>query len=183
MRRKIATSTAALTAVQVFPFYGGRPASAPVTSPSANPVPFAGVFDEAGDLLLTEAGPSTVTAYHLAPDGTLSVIGSSASDGKTAPCWIVGVDGHYYGTNAGSANISRFEAGSSGVPMAQTAAASDAGPIDMAAGGDYLYVQNAGADTVTGYAVDPADGALRQVTSVTGLPAYDNGGMEGIAVN
>ncbi|MEU0597985.1 hypothetical protein ABZ484_06965 [Streptomyces sp. NPDC006393] len=169
--------------VQVFPSYGGWLASAPVTSASANPVPFAGVFDERGDLLLTEAGTSTVTAYHLNPDGTLSVVGSSASDGQAALCWIVGVDGHYYGTNAGSANFSKFEIGPSGVPVAETGAASDAGPIDMAASGDYLYVQNAGAGTVTGYAVNPTDGALRQVTSVTGLPAYDNGGMEGIAAS
>ncbi|WP_306189442.1 hypothetical protein [Streptomyces sp. MK5] len=123
-----------------------------MTNRSTNPVPFAGVFGEAGDLLLTESGASTVTAYRLNPDGTLSVVGSSASDGHAALCWIVGVDGHYYGTKAGSAHLSKFEIRPSGVP-------------------------------VTGYTVDSADGALPHVTAVTGLPAYDNGGMEGISAN
>ena len=56
----------------------------------------------------------------------------------------------------------------------------DAGPIDMTESGGYLYVQNAIAGTVAGYRVN-ADASLSLVTTVTGLPAFGNGGMEGIA--
>lgn len=57
------------------------------------------------------------------------------------------------------------------------------GSIDMTASGGFLYVQNAAAGNVQGYAVGE-DGSLTLVTTVDGLPVFENGiGMEGIAAS
>jgi 6-phosphogluconolactonase (cycloisomerase 2 family) len=56
------------------------------------------------------------------------------------------------------------------------------GAIDMAVSRDerYLYVQNAGAGTVSEYWVND-DGSLTLVTQATGLPVFDGtSGMEGL---
>jgi len=61
------------------------------------------------------------------------------------------------------------------------AATTAAGPIDLAtaAGGRLLYVQDAAAGEVQGFRVH-RDGSLTLVATVTGLPAFDGAGMEGL---
>lgn len=159
----------------------GRIVSGATTNPSANAVPFAAVFDGSGDLLVTEAGNSSLTDYRLAADGTLTARGS-VQDGQAALCWIQGAGGYFYGANAGSASISAFSVGAGGQVglVNPTAANTNAGPIDMTESGGFLYVQNSAAGTVTGYHVN-ADSSLTLVTTATGLPAFNGQGMEGIA--
>jgi len=171
--------------VDVFQSYGGWLSDQPVASPSANPVPFAGVFDPNGDLLLTEAGTSTVTAYRLNPDATLTALGSSESNGQAALCWIQEIYPYYFGANAGSADLSKFQLGPGDLPKVTnpTVTETDAGPIDMAASDGYLYVQNSVAGTVTGYAMNWFNGVPFLITRVSGLPKYNTGGMEGIAAS
>ncbi len=161
----------------------GRIASGPKASPAANPVPFAAVFTRGGDLVVTEAGNSSLTDYRFAADGSLTARGS-VSDGQSALCWVQPVGGYFYGTNTGSGSVSAFTVAADGkvALVNATAAETGAGPIDMAESGGYLYVQNSGVGTVTGYRVNP-DSSLTLVTTVTGLPAFNGHGMEGIAAS
>ena len=54
--------------------------------------------------------------------------------------------------------------------------------IGIAVTGDakFVYVQNATSGTVDGFRVEK-NGALTKVTTVEGLPAFADSGMEGIA--
>ena len=73
--------------------------------------------------------------------------------------------------------------GGGGLSLVQgVATPTAAGPIDMAtaAGGRLLYVQDAVAGELQGFRVH-RDGSLTLVTTVTGLPAFDGAGMEGLA--
>jgi hypothetical protein len=152
----------------------------PAVNPAPAPVPFAFTFDANGHLLVTEAGASDLTAFSLASNGTLTEIGV-AGDGQAALCWITAVDGSFYGSNAGSANLSQFGENSSGIPQLVGVAASlSSGATDSAASSDgrYIYVEAGGIGTVDEFQVNPG-GALTQVGAVSGLSAP----MEGIAAS
>ena len=162
---------------------GGSLSAAPVVSPSAGPVPFAFGWDRAGDLLVTEAGTGTVTGYRIGAHRALHVLSRTTPNGQAALCWFQNARGFFYGANAGSASLSSFRVhGHSVALVAAVSANTSGGPIDLAAsrGGRFLYVQNSGAGTIQGFRVG-ASGGLTLVTTVTGLPVFDNGGMEGIA--
>src|SRR5579859_860581 len=74
----------------------GRIVSGPTVTASANPVPFALTFARTGDLLVTEAGTSSLTDYRFARDGSLAVQGST-KDGQAALCWVTPAGGYLYG--------------------------------------------------------------------------------------
>jgi 6-phosphogluconolactonase (cycloisomerase 2 family) len=97
-----------------------------------------------------------------------------------ALCWIVEARGFYYVSNTASNTVSSFRIDAAGKPtlLNAVAAATPAGPIDMAVpgGGDFLYAQTGTAGTVEEFRVE-ANGSLTRLGSVTGLPV----GMEGIA--
>jgi Lactonase, 7-bladed beta-propeller len=152
----------------------------PTVNAAAAPVPFAFTFDPAGNLIVTEAGASDLTAYSVGGDGTLSEIGSAA-DGQAALCWVTAADGYFYGSNAGSANVSQFGETSPGdLDLVGVAASVNSGATDSAVSSDgrYLYVEEGGAGTIAEFQVGPA-GALSEVGSITGLSAP----MEGIAAS
>lgn len=152
----------------------------PVQNPSATPVPFGFTFDAAGHLVVTEAGSSDLSVYALGAGGTLTALGS-VTDGKTALCWVTQVGGVFYGSNAGSADISAFQVAPSGVPtLVGVAASTEGGTTDSAAtpNGRFLYVTNGGAGTVDEFHVN-ADGTLFEIGTVTGLATA----MEGIAAS
>ena len=160
----------------------GSLSAAPVVSPSAGPVPFAFGWDQAGDLLVTEAGTGTVTAYRIDPNRALDVVSRSAANGQAALCWFQGARGFFYGANAGSTSLSSYRVDDGSVSLvAAVSANTSGGPIDLAAskGGRFLYVQNSGAGTIQGFRVG-ANGGLTLVTTITGLPAFHNQGMEGL---
>ncbi|GAB1692823.1 lactonase family protein [Krasilnikovia sp. M28-CT-15] len=164
----------------------GRPQGAAVVTTTFSPVPFAFVFTRQG-IAVTEVATSALTHYRLHPDGTLTPLGSAA-DGQAALCWIQPLRGHFYGANAGSGSVSAFALSHDGAVSLSggnggVAAHPGGAPIDMAASGSYLYVQNPGTGQINGYRAN-ANGTLTPVTTVTGLPVATPGnGMEGIAAS
>ncbi|HKD33688.1 MAG TPA: hypothetical protein VKB73_09490 [Gaiellaceae bacterium] len=176
-RQLLVTTKASTSSIDVFGVGDdGRLSASPVANPSATPVPFAFAFG-AGRLVSGEAATSSVTTYVLGTGGTLSDP-RSASDGQTALCWIVQVGDVYFVSNTGSNNVSSFTVDSGGTPslLQAVAATTNPGPIDLATGGGYLYVETGANGTVDEFAVN-ADGTLGSIGTVTGLPA----GIEGIA--
>ena len=164
----------------------GRPAAAPLVTPSAGAVPFSFVVDRSGRVLVTEAGTGATSTYTVARDGSLHLVGSSAGDGGAALCWNVQVGRTVYGANAGSATLSAWNVPNHGAATltSPVAATTGAGPIDLAASRDgrFLYVQESVAGTLGVYAVSH-DGSLVRTQTVPGLPAFTTTGMEGIAAS
>ena len=177
-RQLLVTTKASTSSIDVFQVLAdGRLSATPVVNASATPVPFAFTFSPFGRLVAGEAGTSSVTTYGLQLDGTLTGP-QSASDGQTALCWIQRVGPYYFVSNTGSNTLSSFWLAPDGQPVLldAVAAATPAGPIDLAASDGFLYAETGLAGTVEEYAVQ-ADGSLASIGSVTGLPA----GIEGIA--
>lgn len=177
-RQLIVTTKASTSAIDVFRVgTDGTLSAAPVVNPSATPVPFAFTFDPSGRLVSGEAGASSVTTYRIGSDGTLADP-KSQSDGQVALCWILGVRGFYYVSNTGSNTLSSFRLGPDGQPVLvdAVAAATDAGPIDLASSGDFLYAESGSTGNVDEFSVQD-DGSLVRIGTVTGLPP----GIEGIA--
>jgi hypothetical protein len=158
----------------------GLPSLQPVVTPADAPIPFGFTFDSAGHLMVTEAGTSDLTSYDVNWNGTLTLIGT-AGDGQAALCWLTEDDGYFYGSNAGSANVSQFTESPSAAPqLVGVAASTVAGATDSAASSDgrFLYVEEGGAGTVFEFQVGRG-GALAQIGELSGLTAP----MEGIAAN
>jgi hypothetical protein len=158
----------------------GYPRLEPVVNPAAAPLPFGFTFDLAGHLMVTEAGASDLTSYVVNHNGTVTLIGT-AGDGQAALCWVTAADGYFYGSNAGSANVSQYTESPSGAPqLVGVAASTVSGATDSAASpnGRFLYVEEGGAGTVDEFQVG-AGGSLMQIGELTGLPAP----MEGIAAS
>ncbi len=162
----------------------GRPSTSPVVTASAGAVPFSFVVDQRGTVQVTEAGTGRTSSYAVTAGGGLTLLGSSASDGGAALCWNVQVGRTLFGANAGSASLSSWRLGAdrTATLVDPVAASTNAGPIDLAASRDgrFLYVQESVAGTLGVYAVSP-DGGLERIQTVTGLPAFSAGGMEGLA--
>ncbi len=164
----------------------GYPSATPVVTASAGPVPFSFVVDGRGTVHVTEAGTGKTSSYSVARNGSLALLGSSASTGGAALCWNVQARRTIYGSNAGSATLSAWQVAADGSATLTNpvAAATAAGPIDLAASsnGRFLYVQEAVAGSLGVYAVS-RDGSLARIQTVSGLPAFTNTGMEGIAAS
>ena len=162
----------------------GHLAAAPVVTPSAGKVPFSFVTDPSGGIHVTNAGDGTQTSYRVGAGGGLVALGTSAPTGGAALCWNVRVGGTVYGANAGSATLSAWQVTPGGATTltAPVAATTGAGPIDLAtsADGRFLYAQDAVAGALSSYTVG-ADGSLTALQTVSGLPAFSKGGMEGLA--
>jgi 6-phosphogluconolactonase (cycloisomerase 2 family) len=176
----IVTTKASGSTIDVFDVENdGTLSAAPVVNPSATPVPFAFTFGPLGRLVAGEAGASSVTTYAIQPNGTLADP-KSQSDGQAALCWILGVRGFDFVSNTGSNNVSSFRIDATGQPVlvSPVAASTDPGPIDLAASGDFLYVQTGTTGTIDEFAVQ-SNGTLVPLGSVAGLPP----GQEGIAAS
>lgn len=158
----------------------GRTSAVPTVTASAGPVPFAFDFDRAGRLIVTEAGSSSVTSYAIHHSGSLSVVDASVADSQAATCWVAAARGYFFVANAGSADLSGYaidEAGTlSLIKGAKVAAATGAGPIDLAASSDgrFLYVESGGTGTVNEFRVN-SDGTLVAIGTVAAAH-----GLEGI---
>ena len=148
---------------------------------AATALPFAFAFDANGNLVGAEAALSTVSTYSFNADGSLNLIGS-VSDGQGALCWITAAQGHFFGSNAASGNVSSFGELANGAPtlLNATAATTQAGTIDSAASpdGQFLYVEAGGAGALDVYAVS-ASGTLSPIETLFNLPTP----YEGIAVS
>jgi 6-phosphogluconolactonase (cycloisomerase 2 family) len=96
---------------------------------------------------------------------------ASIPSGETAACWIAIVGDRFaYTTNTGSNTVSAYEIADAGEIELFGGGGTvvdfgdDHGPIDMALSDDeqYLYVLNAGADNIVGFAVED-DGMLTEI--------------------
>jgi len=157
----------------------GRLSAAPVQNPAAG-VPFAFVFNSAGDMVLNFAATSSLQVFTVNGDGTITPVGAAAGDGQAAACWITPAAGFDYVSNTGSGDVSQFQVtGSTVTVVSPVAAAGISGAIDSGAGGGFLYVQAGLEGTVHAYAIG-AGGALTPV-QVAQVP--DGHSQEGIAVS
>src|SRR5438093_7186970 len=151
-------STSSIDVFQVGP--DGRLSATPVVNPSATPVPFAFTFGPGGRLVDGEAGASSVTTYLIGQDGTLADP-KSQSDGQVALCWIERVGRFYFVSNTGSNDLSSFTVDPAGQPslLNAVAAATNPGPIDLAASDGFLYAETGVNGTVDEFRVG-GDGTL-----------------------
>ena len=143
-------------------------------------VPFAVAFDQAGHLVIADAGTNALSTFTLGADGTVTLI-DSVGTGQAATCWVAPAGGTLYASNAGSANISGYTSSASGQLTLLGQTSTDPGTVDAVASpdGQFLYVQTGGNGIVDEFSV-AAGGALTSVGSVTVAGAA---GGEGIAAS
>ena len=126
---------------------------------------------------VANAGDSTVSAYTIdATSGALAAVGTPVATG-TSPHAIVGTQDKKYVFvgNEGSNDISAFAVNSASgaltaVPGSPFPAGTDPKALALygvSGVGTYLYVANAGSDTVSAFAVDSSTGALTPLSPAT----------------
>jgi 6-phosphogluconolactonase len=151
---------------------------APVITASSGAVPFGFAFGRGDQIVVSEAGASTVSSYRVG-DG-LSTITASLAVGQGAACWVaVSPDGRWAYTGNASGSISGFAIARSGSLTAlntdglTAALVPSPRDLDFSRDGRFLYAVSPGNATaaaqVTGYRVG-ADGSLTQITSAPALP-------------
>ncbi len=182
--RAVIVSTKTHGTLLTYPLLHGVPSPKPAVTKSGT-VPFALSFDRAGRLLVVDA-TGLATSYRVHNNGTLTQLSQVGPTGQQAACWSVVIRGTLYAANAGSNSISSFRVRAGRLSVLDaTAAATDGGPVDLAASrhGRYLY-QLSGADgTVDAYRVG-RNGALTRIgTTHTGLGVANGKPLEGIATN
>jgi 6-phosphogluconolactonase (cycloisomerase 2 family) len=139
----------------------------PVVNAEPGAVPFAVTFDRADNLVVTEAGTNAVATFDLHHNGTLTPI-TAVLTAQMATCWIVGANGQFYTSNAGSASVTRFQSNPGGGLTLLGNTSTDAGSVDAAAtpNGHSLYVQTGGNGIVDEFRIN-GDGSLTAIGSVT----------------
>jgi hypothetical protein len=175
----IVTTKANTHSVLVFRVFGfGGLSADPVVNELPGTVPFAGDFDAAGHLVLTEAGPSVVASFAVNGNGTLSPIDEEAT-GQAATCWVIAAGSRFYASNTGSDSISGYDGSFAGLLTPLGLTPTGPGPVDATATADgrFLYVQTGANGFVDGFRIEP-DGSLSPVGS-TAVPNAVGG--EGIA--
>ncbi len=164
-------------------------------NPSVGAGAFAVAFAPNGAALVSETGPggpnsSAVSSYSVQPNGTLTPISASIPTLGAANCWnAVTPDGRFvYASNSGSASISGFAIGNSGVLTAIPGTVVGINPsgatnldIAVSADGKFLYSLNAGNGSIGMFAIQPVNGTLTNLGTLGGLPAA--AGFNGIAAN
>ena len=156
---------------------GGTLSASPVVNSEPGTVPFAFTFDPAGDLVITEAGPSALATFALHSDGTITQI-DTVDTGQLAACWVTPVGLQLFTSNTGSSNLSRFTSDAQGQLTLLGQTATGPGTVDSSAtpDGRFLYVQAGGDGSVDEFAITA--GTLTEIGSVT-VPGAVGG--EGIA--
>lgn len=161
----------------------------------ASPVPgiFSGVFDGAGQYILSATGPaggndaSTISSFSINNNGVLAPVTESLPTYGNANCWnAVTPNGKFaYVSNAGTSTIAGYIIGSGGVlkPIGSTIVATQAEGatnLDITISGDgaYLYTLNSMIGTIGVFKIN-GDGSLNPEGDIIGLPK--NVGFNGIA--
>ncbi len=157
--------------------WDGRLSASPVANSEPGTVPFAIAFDQAGHLLIGEAGPSAVAIFRLHRDGTVTQLDSLAN-GQPGLCWLTPAGEFFYTGNTASNSTSGYQSGDNGQLTLLGSTSTDPGTVDSAATADgrFLYVQTGGKGVVDEFRVN-SDGSLHEVGWVTVAGAV---GGEGI---
>jgi 6-phosphogluconolactonase (cycloisomerase 2 family) len=157
--------------------FNGALGASPVVTAAVNALPFSFTFDAAGNVVATEASNSSVTTYRVNANGSLSSLGT-VSDGQSALCWISGSHGYFFGSNAGSGNVSSFSESANGAPtlVNATAATAHAGTTDsvVSPDGSFLYVESGGAGTIDAFAIG-SGGTLTPLETLFNIPVASEG--------
>ena len=137
----------------------------PVVNAEPGTVPFAIGFDQAGNLVIAEAGTNSLATFALNHDGTVTLLHSVAT-GQAATCWVASAGSFFYASNAGSASVTGFRSGPGGQLTALGNTSTDAGTVDAAASSDgrFLYVQAGGPGNVDAFRIN-SDGSLTALGS------------------
>ena len=179
--------------IDVFRIQSDGTLSAIAVNKDGEPGTFAVSFAPNGTALVSETGPaggndaSTISAYSVLPDLTLSPISAGVPTLGNANCWnAVTPDGRWvYVSNAASSTISGFSIGATGAltPIGATVVGinpTGAVNLDIAVSSDskFLYSLNSGNGTIGIFAIQE-DGTLLNVSEANAISA--NAGFNGIA--
>lgn len=122
-------------------------------------------------------GSATNSSYRLGTDGTLTLIGSVASN-QTSSCWVATAGNYAYVANTKSANVSAYSVGSDGTLtlIAGAAGRTGNGAVDLAttSTNDFLYVLANRSNSITVFQIN-MDGTLTSRSTVSNLPAFAEG--------
>jgi DNA-binding beta-propeller fold protein YncE len=177
----IVTTKAAANTIDVFAVHrDGRLSTSPVVNADPGAVPFGVAFDRAGNLLVANAGPNSVSSFHLDRDGTVTLV-DSVANGQAATCWIARAGRYFYASNAGSPSLSGYQDRPGGDLTLLGSTTTDPGTVDATAStdGHFLYVQTGANGIVDEFEVGP-HGSLAKIGSVAVTGAV---GGEGIVAS
>jgi hypothetical protein len=161
----IVTTKGNTSSIDVFAVKNGAVAQTPVITSLPEAVPFAVNFDQAGNLLVAEAGPNAIASFKIASNGALTPLGAAVPTGQEATCWITQVGNTAFLSNAGSGTVSAFGVkGASLTALGNTP--TSPGTVDSATVGTYLYVQTGGEGIVDEFSVGTG-GKLTPIGKVT----------------
>lgn len=163
----IVTTKATTNAIEVFnvgSFGSVSPSPVITTEPAA--VPFVLAFDQAGHLVVGEAGPSALATFDLNRNGTLTPISELAS-GQTGLCWVTAAGSLLYTGNTAANSTSGYVSNSNGQLSLLGATPTDPGTVDgsVSSDGHYFYVQTGGNGIVDEFQIN-TDGSLTEIGSV-----------------
>ena len=155
----------------------GRLSHSPVVNSEPGTVPFAITFDQAGHLVIGEAGPSALVTFRLHRDGTVTQL-DSVANGQPGLCWVTPAGEFFFTGNTASNSTSGYQSSFNGQLTLLGFTPTDPGTVDSSAtaNGRFLYVQTGGKGIVDEFQVN-ANGSLTEVGSVTVAGAV---GGEGI---
>ena len=155
----------------------GRLSHSPVVNPESSTVPFAITFDQAGHLVIGEAGPSAVVTFRLHRDGTVTQL-DSVANGQPGLCWVTPAGEFFFTGNTASNSTSGYQSSANGQLTLLGSTPTDPGTVDgsATANGSFLYVQTGGNGIVDEFRVSE-NGSLTEIGSVTVAGAV---GGEGI---
>ena len=165
--RSLVVTERAANRLETIPLRGGRFAGPATITPSSGLVPFGFAFSPRGDLIVSEAGNSTVSSYRAG-----HVVTASLPVGQGAACWVaIDPQGKFAYTGNATGSISGFAIGRDGSLTALNAdglTATSPRPNDLAFSGQYLYVINPSVGSITAYK-QQADGSLTPQPGVSDL--------------
>lgn len=122
-------------------------------------------------------GSATNSSYRLGTDGTLTLIGSVASN-QTSSCWVATAGNYAYVANTKSANVSAYNVGADGTLtlIAGAAGSTGNGAVDLTttSTNDYLYVLANRSNTITVLQIN-ADGTLTNRSTLSNVPINAEG--------
>ena len=129
----IVTTKASSNAIDVFNvgFFGNLSPS-PVVNSVPGTVPFAITFDQAGHLVIAEAGPSALATFTLNWNGTITQLDSLAS-GQAGLCWVAPAGSLFFTGNTGANSTSGYQTNASGQLTLLGATPTDPGTVDASA--------------------------------------------------